>query len=213
MQPHPSLAVRNRHSGFSLIELAICIMVMGIIVVASVRILDRVEDAKVKSAAQTARRINEIASIVYETTGAWPSNTNQGRLPPEMEPYLSNNILGNTTPLGGIWHWNGPSGSISESAGIAIRFESDSDLNKGLLSQLDRLIDNGDLSSGACWITSDSGAYCYVMAADATPETTPTPTRFVSPVRMGIQEATISEEAIFSPSFAEPVRPEVPSAL
>jgi hypothetical protein len=188
-------------------------MVMGIIVVASVRILDRVEDAKVKSAAQTARRINEIASIVYETTGAWPSNTNQGRLPPEMEPYLSNNILGNTTPLGGIWHWNGPSGSISESAGIAIRFESDSDLNKGLLSQLDRLIDNGDLSSGACWITSDSGAYCYVMAADATPETTPTPTRFVSPVRMGIQEATISEEAIFSPSFAEPVRPEVPSAL
>lgn len=212
MQSYSPIAVRNRRCGFSLIELAICIMIMGIIVVASVRILDRVEDAKLKSAAQTARRINEIASIVYETTGEWPANTKQGRLPPEMEPYLSNNVIGKSTPLGGVWHWNGPSGSISNSAGITIYFQSENELNKDLLAQLDRLIDNGDLSSGTCWITTDSGAYCYVMAADATQMGAPALTPSVNPKPMRILETTSSEEIPLSPSFIQPIRPEVPNS-
>lgn len=172
MQPHPSLAVRNRHSGFSLIELAICIMVMGIIVVASVRILDRVEDAKVRSVAQTARRINEIASIVYETTGAWPAEVNAGVTPPEMAPYLSSPIFENPTLLEGEWDWNGPGNPVSTSVGIAIRFKSDGDANFSLLKQLDQWLDDGDLGSGECrWIQGWGCVYMMeIMMGEEAPQ-------------------------------------------
>jgi prepilin-type N-terminal cleavage/methylation domain-containing protein len=213
MPADSSPAALNRRCGFSLMELMICIVIMGIIMIASVRILDRVDDAKVASAAQTASRINEIASIVYETTGAWPASTKEGRLPPEMDPYLANNIIGNSTPLGGTWYWNGPSGSISDSAGITIYFQSDSELNKSLLSQLDRLIDNGDLSSGACWISTNSGVSSYVMAADAALKVTSNPVPSGSPISRVIEEPTSIEETTLSPVFAKPVRPEVVDAL
>jgi prepilin-type N-terminal cleavage/methylation domain-containing protein len=162
MQPHFSPAARSRASGFSLIELAICIMVMGVIVIASVRLLDRVEDAKVKSAAQTARRINEIASTIYETTGHWPAEVDTGIIPTEMIPYLSNPIFENATPLGGEWDWNGPNNPVSTSVGIAIRFKSESEPNFSRLSQVDQLIDDGLLGTGECRWIQGYGHY-YMM--------------------------------------------------
>jgi prepilin-type N-terminal cleavage/methylation domain-containing protein len=205
MRPSSRPAAKKRSRGFSLLELVVCVAIIGIMTVALVRVYSRVDQTRVVSVGETARRINEIATTVHAMTGQWPAEVDHGVVPPEIEPYFSNRIFTNATQLGGQWDWNGPGGATGDSPGIAIRFKSSSDVDYSLLKKLDSLIDDGDLSAGECvWMSTNGGAF-YMMGANDSPsmKTESLPSMkaesvetFGLPIKM--KEMTMSEAATIS---------------
>lgn len=158
VQPH-----RNR-PGLTLVEMMVCIAIVAIMAISVIRMRNESDTAKVVSVAKTARLLNDVACMVYETTGSWPADVYNSNLPPEMKPYLSNNVFDDDTPMNGRWDWNGPTTSVGNLIGIALRFNPTSTANHKLLVRLDELIDDGDLQTGSCQKFIKSGSLFYVMS-------------------------------------------------
>ncbi len=158
----PSYSFHSR-SAVTLLEVTICLLIISVVVLASLGPFKYLEKSQISSVAATARLINQLAVFIHSTTGQWPADVNNSILPPEMQPYLGNNIFQNETPIGGRWDWNGPSNSVSSSIGIAIRFNPDTKANMQLLKQLDQLMDDGDLSTGLCKGKIKSGSYFFIF--------------------------------------------------
>ncbi|MCY2985445.1 MAG: prepilin-type N-terminal cleavage/methylation domain-containing protein [Planctomycetota bacterium] len=153
--------------GFSLVELVVYVAVVAILAISFIRVLDHTEKAKVASVAKTARLINDVASTIFATTGAWPADVNNSILPTSMNPFLSTNtqsIFANDTPLKGRWDWNGPTNAVSNLIGISLRFNPPSTADQQLLTKLDILIDDGDLDTGSCRKITNSGSLFYVIS-------------------------------------------------
>jgi prepilin-type N-terminal cleavage/methylation domain-containing protein len=165
VRPHRSSVIFTQRRAFSLIELIVCIAIVSIMVISLLSAQKQADKATIHSVAVTAQRINEIASCIYAATGNWPADVNNSNMPPEMRPYLANNIFLNDTPLGGRWDWNGPTNSVNNSIGIALRFSPSSSANHQQLQKLDQLIDDGDLSTGECFGAIKSGSYFYIIEA------------------------------------------------
>jgi hypothetical protein len=146
-----------------MLELMMYVAILSIIMFAFLRAMDQAKKAKLVSIARTVRQINESATIVYATTGDWPADVWNSIMPPEMAPYLSNNIFQNDTPIGGRWDWNGADSAVSDSIGIAIRFNPSGSADLGLLTELDTILDDGNLSTGLCRGTVYTGKYFYVI--------------------------------------------------
>ena len=68
-------------SGATLVELAVCVLIIGLITIASLDFRKQVSRAKVASVASTARAINELAVFIYNTTGSWPADCEEGVCP------------------------------------------------------------------------------------------------------------------------------------
>ncbi len=205
MRPSSRPTAKKLSHGFSLVELVVCVAIIGIIAVVLVRVFSRLDQTRVVSVGEMARRINGIANTVHAMTGQWPAEVEHGVVPPELEPYLSNQIFKNATQLGGQWDWNGPGGASGDSPGIAIRFKSSSDVDYSLLKKLDSLIDDGDLSAGVCVLMATNGESFYMMGANDSPSMkmesslsmkAESVEEFGLPVKM--KEMTMSEAATIS---------------
>lgn len=160
-----STAVVHRiRRGFTLVELVVYIAIVAIMAISLLRALNQSEKAKIVSVAKTARLLNDVACTVYETTGEWPADVFNSTLPPEMQPYLSNNVFDEGTPLNGRWDWNGPTTTVSNLIGISLRFSPQSTANHQLLVKLDQLIDDGNLLTGSCQKVIKSGNLFYVIS-------------------------------------------------
>lgn len=157
--------------GFSLVELVVYIAIVAILAISVLRVLGQTEKAKVASVAKTARLINDVASTIFAKTGAWPADVVHGVLPTSMKPYLSTNTKGlfaRDTPLKGRWDWNGPTNTVSNLIGISLRFNPSSTADQQLLTNLDILIDDGDLETGSCQKILYSGSLFYVISVATT---------------------------------------------
>jgi prepilin-type N-terminal cleavage/methylation domain-containing protein len=139
--------------GFSLVELVVYVAIVAILAIALIRVLDHTEKAKVASVAKMARLLNDAASTVFATTGAWPADVSNSIVPISMRPYLSTNtisLFANDTSLKGRWDWNGPTNAVSNLIGISLRFNPPTIADQQLLTKLDILIDDGNLETGSC---------------------------------------------------------------
>lgn len=81
--------IRGRREGFTLLELMVVVMVVGILARLS---LPAYQELVLKArAAEALGDINAIrvAAYAYHTdTNEWPADVNRGILPPELDPYL-----------------------------------------------------------------------------------------------------------------------------
>ncbi|MBM3964777.1 MAG: prepilin-type N-terminal cleavage/methylation domain-containing protein [Planctomycetes bacterium] len=156
--------VQPSRRGFTLVELVVYSAIVAIMAISMLRAFTQSEKAKIASAAETARRINNIACTINATTGDWPADVKNSTLPPKMQPYLSNNIFANDTPLNGRWDWNGPTTNVGNLIKIPLRFSPAATANNQLLSKLDKLHDDGDLLTGSCQRILYSGNLWYVIS-------------------------------------------------
>ena len=81
-----------------------------------------------------------------------------------MISHLKSNVFPNDTPLGGRWDWNGPDTSVGNLTGISLKFNPTSSADSTILLEIDRLIDDGNLSSGNCQRIIKSGSLFYVFS-------------------------------------------------
>lgn len=150
--------------GSSLLELVVYIAILGIIFISAIRVRNHVDKANIASVVATARNINVIATKIYAKTGAWPPDQDNSICPPEMKSHLKSNVFPNDTPIGGRWDWNGPDTTVGNLTGISLKFNPATSADSTILLEIDRLIDDGNLSTGDCQKIVKGSSLFYVFS-------------------------------------------------
>jgi prepilin-type N-terminal cleavage/methylation domain-containing protein len=138
----------RRKAGFSLVEIMIAVMIIGLLAMLAMPAL-----AKVRRSAQNARFISDIRvfSQSFENysmeTGLWPANAGSGVLPVNVSSSLLRTNWLAPTSVGGRWNWDAGSTATGFGffAGLSIVNSTASDLQMTLI---DKRIDDGDLNNG-----------------------------------------------------------------
>jgi type IV pilus assembly protein PilA len=152
-----SAEVRRRKGGFTLIEIMVVVVIIGLLVALSVPIWARARRNSQENAFVNDLRIGiqALQRCMFEQ-GAWPAEVAAGTAPPATAGYLNDLYWTKLTPLGGNWDWEYNNSSVV--AGIAI---VPSLADADMMTEIDQKIDDGNLSTGN--FRSASGKYIYIL--------------------------------------------------
>lgn len=143
---HPPLRPpRPRRAGFTLVEIMIVVVIIGLIAAMAIPAMQRV-----RASAQNSRFISDLRTFsqAFETysmkNGTWPANGGTGVIPAGMSGELSDAAwTTQKNSVGGRWNWDFNSSGIT--AGISTTGVTVSDAQ---MAVIDARIDDGDLSTG-----------------------------------------------------------------
>lgn len=156
---HQTVAPLRRHeqAGFTLAEIMIVVSIIGMLAVLA---LPNFLQAK-----RTAARNQFIAElrVAYDAfamycieNGRYPPDTTPRQIPAGMGPYLSSMKWTKDTPIGGQWDWD--NGQFGSKAGVSVYLPPVTDEE---MKEIDALIDNGNLSTGA--FQKRASGFIYIM--------------------------------------------------
>ena len=135
--------VRDR-SAFTLIELLIVVVILGILAAIVISIFpDTTSAARVNQTAVQMKSLAETLRRYHVYDGGWPADAGAGVFPPELRDFLSSNSFSVKVPIGGRYDWNNSWGTFDYSIGI-----QDPGMDLGVWQEVDLLLDDGDLSTG-----------------------------------------------------------------
>lgn len=144
MKTSPPRPPPHRHAAFTLVEIMIVVVIIGLLAAMAIPAFQRVQ-----TSARNNRAINDfrVFSQAFETyatqNGGWPPNAGTGVVPTGMSGDFKTSVWQGTTSLGGRWNWDRNLGSVI--AGISIVNFTASDAQ---LMVIDAKLDDGDLSTG-----------------------------------------------------------------
>lgn len=108
------MRVLRTQSGFSLIELIIVVIILGVIAAIAVpRLSNAASNSRYNAAHQGFRNIAVAMDTYYMDNLSYPPNTHVGVFPTEMDGYLHPTAFTKPSPIGGGWDWNGPGSGIN----------------------------------------------------------------------------------------------------
>ena len=137
----------HRHTGFTLLELLIVTVILGILaslVIGSVS--DGAEDATHMSFIQSGRTLQQAARRYHLETGEHLEAADSGVLPAGFENYVQENRW-NSTPLGGVWDTELGTGGVSVSLGVHFN-GTGATRDDAYMTEVDAIFDDGDLTTG-----------------------------------------------------------------
>jgi type IV pilus assembly protein PilA len=146
----------SRKKGFTLVETMIGVTIIGILATLGFPAFQKARQTSVASRLAIDYRVYASAFEIYATeNGHWPADVNRGVVPAEMVGYLS----GFEEPAYGdaLWDWDYQSTGVK--AGVSLK---GGNLDKATYAKIDKLIDDGDLSSGH--FRSNSSGATYILA-------------------------------------------------
>ena len=141
-------SVRRTTKGFTLVEIMVVVVIIGLLACLAIPGYLRVQRRS-----QNSRVVNDIRvfSQAFETyatqNGAWPNNAGPGVVPAGLGTAdFKVSVWQSPTTIGGVWNWdlnvNTPAGPVT---GISI---SNFTCDDTQLAEIDAMIDDGDLSTG-----------------------------------------------------------------
>jgi type II secretory pathway pseudopilin PulG len=156
----------NDSRGFSIMELVVVVTLITTLATAVLLMVQgQTDKSKLSSAANTARMINEAASVYRMENGVWPKDVDNSVVPPEIAASLPTNLFRQDVAIGGRWDWNGVGGSLG-TVGVSIRYATKSEANLKLLQALDELVDDGDLNRGLTYSVEKNSKYYFQFSID-----------------------------------------------
>lgn len=142
--------------GFSLVELVICILIIGILVaVAAPRFYSVADEAKVNQTATEARKLNQLFAVSKQVTGNWPANGAPGVVPTELLTLFPSGKFP-APPVGGTWTWYRPA---TGAFGMAV-IVAGGKRERNEFQLMDSKFDDGIEDTGSI-IRSDTGSDVY----------------------------------------------------
>lgn len=142
----PVPSPRPRRLGFTLVELMIVVVIIGMLASIAVPAFKRSRERT-----QNTRLANDLRQFrsgfeQYNLeNGAWPPDVNEGQLPVEMEGYITRDSFESRTVVGGNYDWEGPDIFTFE-AGITLRATN---LQNEQVVGIDAVLDDGELGTGS----------------------------------------------------------------
>lgn len=146
----------SRTRGFTLVEIMIVVVIIGILATMAIPAINRVKYASQNSRIMNDFRIFAAAFINYNMeNGAYPPD-GAFDFPTGMDDYLPT-ASWNSPPLGGQWIWDQNDWNVT--AAVSYR---NSRMSVPQMTRLDERYDDGDLTSGKFQRIS-SDRYSYII--------------------------------------------------
>jgi len=144
----------KRHSsGFTLVEIMVVVVIIGLLAAMAIPGFTKSRSRSQATAVVNNLRVYGSAFEVYALeVGTWPPDQNRGVIPPGMEGQLPR--FTEETHVGGAYDWD--PGMFGYTAAVSI---VDIQAGGGVLSEVDKILDDGDPSSGQVVISGNRLTY------------------------------------------------------
>ncbi len=150
------------HDGFTLVELLIVIVILGILAAIVVpKATNASREASQSAFIASVRTYAGAASLYHAKTGDHLPDGSSGLVPPGFEPYINVSDWTAVTPIGGVWDTEMDDSGVKSALGVHFDGSGDTQ-DDAFMLEVDTTFDNGDLGTGSFQKLGD-GRFYYVL--------------------------------------------------
>ena len=147
----------SRRAGFTLVEIMIVVLIIGMIAAIAIPAIQRVQLRAKKSRFVSDLRVFTQAFETYAMqNGGWPPNVGPGIVPPALSGALQVNVWTNPSVVGGNWNYDNNINGVTTAISI-----SGANIDTSVMQAIDAIIDDGDLSTGNFQLINSR--YMYIL--------------------------------------------------
>lgn len=159
----PGADLRRGRRGFTLVEILIVVVILGILAVIVIALFgDSRKETEQAGFVDSLRTFVEAAMIYQAKTGDYPVDGSSGIVPPGFEDYVDEDAWSRPTPIGGVWDTELDSYGVKSALGV--HFWGGGAVQDGAyMQEVDALFDDGDLGAGR-FRQLDPDRYYYIVA-------------------------------------------------